>query len=54
MITTVSIVKPDIMLQSSFENHRKIFAHLKAAEKYLEATVLTTPKQIVRDDALNK
>lgn len=54
MITTAIANKPLTMLQSSFENHRRIFAHLKATEKYLEATLRTKSIKIVSLDVLNK
>ncbi len=40
MTTMANPSQPQIMLQSSFENHRRIFAHLEAIEKYLVASCL--------------
>lgn len=40
MTTMANPTQPQIMLQASFENHRRIFAHLEAIEKYLVASCL--------------
>jgi hypothetical protein len=54
MTTTVITIKAETMLSSSFENHRKIFAHLKAAEKCLEVARHINPIKVVCLDVLNK
>ncbi len=56
MTTTATFItiKPETVLSSSFENHRKIFAHLRAAEKCLEAARQANPMKMVCLDVLNK
>lgn len=51
---TFITTKGETMLLSSFENHRKIFAHLKAAEKYLEAAALANPIKMIPLDEFHK
>jgi hypothetical protein len=52
MTTTATFIKIETMLPSSFENHRKIFAHLKAAEKFLEVAIRPNPKKLAPLDVL--
>ncbi len=54
MTTSDIPARPESLLQSSFENHRKVFAHLKAIEKYLVPTQPVKPIEIVPLNLLSK